>query len=97
MANLKARLALFNNYDILYLSSPKRAFYKTKNTMKLLKQTKNYLISSFEEIKKVSWPSKKDTLKYTYAVIGLSLAIAVFFGILDYILNIGFELLLKLK
>ncbi len=65
--------------------------------MAFIAQAKHYLLSSFEELKKVSWPSKKDTLKYTYAVIGLSAALALFFGALDYVLNIGFELLLKLK
>ncbi|MCD6149758.1 preprotein translocase subunit SecE [bacterium] len=40
-----------------------------------------------EELLKVNWPSKKQTLNYTLIVIGVSLAVAVFLGGLDYIFN----------
>lgn len=36
------------------------------------------------ELSKVSWPSRKQTIEYTLVVIGLSLAIGVFLGVLDY-------------
>ena len=35
------------------------------------------------EMKKVSWPTKNDTIKNTGAVIGISFAVAVFLGGLD--------------
>ena len=40
-----------------------------------------------EELLKVNWPSKKQTLNYTLIVIGVSLAVAAFLGGLDYIFN----------
>jgi len=37
------------------------------------------------EIKKVTWPSKKTIFKNTLIVIGVSLALAVFLGGLDFL------------
>lgn len=48
-----------------------------------------YLQESMEEMKKVTWPSKKETYNYTLLVIGISLAVAAFLGILDYLFNLG--------
>jgi len=39
------------------------------------------------EIKKVNWPNKQETLRYTLIVVGVSLAVAVFLGALDFIFN----------
>ena len=36
------------------------------------------------ELVKVNWPTKKQTINYTLIVIGISLAVAVFLGGLDY-------------
>lgn len=35
------------------------------------------------EMKKVNWPTREETLRYTLIVIGISLAIAFFLGGLD--------------
>ncbi len=40
-----------------------------------------------EELKKVNWPTKKQTTNYTIAVIVISIAVAIFLGILDYIFS----------
>ncbi|PIQ98365.1 MAG: preprotein translocase subunit SecE, partial [Candidatus Nealsonbacteria bacterium CG11_big_fil_rev_8_21_14_0_20_39_9] len=37
------------------------------------------------EMKKVNWPTRQETLKYTLIVIGVSVAVAVFLGTLDFI------------
>lgn len=34
---------------------------------------------------KVNWPTKKQTLNYTLIIIGVSLAVALFLGGLDYL------------
>ncbi|MCF7794788.1 preprotein translocase subunit SecE [Patescibacteria group bacterium] len=47
----------------------------------------NYIKASIEEMKKVTWPTKKETARYTWLVIGLSLAIAAFLGLLDFVFN----------
>jgi len=45
-------------------------------------------------MKKVTWPTKKETYNYTLLVIGISLAVAAFLGLLDYTLNLGLKSLL---
>jgi len=37
------------------------------------------------EIKKVNWPTKQEAFRYTLIVIGISVAVAVFLGTLDFI------------
>ncbi len=37
------------------------------------------------ELSKVSWPSRQQTLRFTLIVIGVSLVVAFFIGILDFI------------
>jgi preprotein translocase subunit SecE len=54
-----------------------------------------YIKSSIEEMKKVSWPTKKQTKEYTLLVIGISLGVAIFLGLIDYLLNIPLEQLIQ--
>jgi preprotein translocase subunit SecE len=37
------------------------------------------------EIKKVNWPTRKETMKYTLIVVGVSVGVAIFLGGLDFI------------
>ncbi len=37
------------------------------------------------EMKKVNWPTKRETIKYTLIVVGVSIAVAIFLGGLDFI------------
>jgi len=37
------------------------------------------------ELRKVNWPTRAQTVKFTSVVIGVSLAVAVFLGTLDYL------------
>lgn len=53
-----------------------------------------YVKESIVELKKVSWPSKKETYHYTFLVIGMSLLVAVFLGALDFVFNLGLETLI---
>lgn len=50
-----------------------------------------FIKESRAELRKVNWPTKAQTIKYTGLVIGLSLAVAIFLGLLDYL----FEYILK--
>lgn len=42
-----------------------------------------YFSETKTELKRVVWPSRQDTVKHTLAVIGISVAVAVFLGALD--------------
>jgi preprotein translocase subunit SecE len=37
------------------------------------------------EVKKVNWPTTNETIKYTLIVLGVSVAIAIFLGTLDFV------------
>ncbi|MFB6225996.1 MAG: preprotein translocase subunit SecE [Candidatus Paceibacteria bacterium] len=53
-----------------------------------LKSLKDYLIGAYKELQKVVWPTKQETIRYSVAVISISIFVAVFFGVIDYIFNL---------
>jgi len=55
----------------------------------------NYFKDSVAELKKVTWPTKKETYNYTLLVIGISIGVAIFLGLLDYIFTQGFQIMLN--
>lgn len=55
----------------------------------------NYFKESAEEMKKVTWPTRKETYNYTLLVIAISLGVALFLGLLDYIFSSGFQYLIN--
>lgn len=57
--------------------------------MSWINAAKDYFIGSYAEMKKVTWPTKEQTINYSLLVIGLSLAMAAFFAALDYVFNLG--------
>jgi len=62
-----------------------------------IKQGINFLREAKEELQKVVWPSKQDTIRYSITVIAISVGVAAFFSILDFVFNIGLEQLLRLS
>ena len=55
------------------------------NIKKIPNKIKLFLKEVRLEIKKVNWPTRKETIKYTIIVVALSLVVAVFLGGLDFI------------
>ena len=47
----------------------------------------NFLKEAKQELLKVNWPNKKQIINYTATVIGISIAVAAFLGMLDYIFS----------
>ncbi|MBI2984742.1 MAG: preprotein translocase subunit SecE [Candidatus Kerfeldbacteria bacterium] len=47
----------------------------------------SYFRESRDELKKVVWPSTKETRSNTVLVIGISVAVAIFLGLIDLGLN----------
>jgi len=47
----------------------------------------NYIKNSIIELKKVSWPTKQQAVRHTLLVIAISLVVAAFLGIVDFILT----------
>lgn len=50
----------------------------------LITVTKEYIKSSVAELKKVTWPTKDMTMRYSALVIIVSIAVAAFFASLDF-------------
>jgi len=61
----------------------------------MLNGISNYLKSSIEEMKKVTWPTKREAYNYTLMVILVSLGVALYLGALDYIFTFIFEFILN--
>lgn len=53
----------------------------------------SYFRESREELKKVLWPTRRQTVNDTLLVIAISLFVAVFLGALDFGLSYALELL----
>ena len=47
------------------------------------------------ELSKVAWPTREQTIQYTIVVIALSVAIALFLGGVDRVLEFGINKILK--
>lgn len=52
-----------------------------------IKRVPNFLKEAKVELAKVKWPSRKETIKYTLIVIGVSLVVAFFLGTLDFLFS----------
>ena len=55
----------------------------------------NYFKEAKSELKKVVWPSREQTINHTLLVVGISLGVAIFLGLLDYLFTKGFEFLVS--
>ena len=49
------------------------------------------------ELKKVSWPSREQTIRLTFIVILISLIIGAYIGIIDFLLAKGLEYMTTLR
>ena len=47
------------------------------------------------ELRKVTWPTREEALRLTYVVIGLSLAMGAVLGLMDFVLNSLYGLLIR--
>jgi preprotein translocase subunit SecE len=54
-----------------------------------------YARQSRDELRKVVWPSRQSTIKNTLLVIGFSLFVAGFLGLVDFLFNAGLEALIQ--
>lgn len=50
-----------------------------------------------EELKKVTWPSREETIRLTLIVVGMSLIIGLYIGIIDILLTKGLEVLTRFR
>jgi preprotein translocase subunit SecE len=55
----------------------------------------NYFKDVRAEMKHVSWPSAQLTVAYTLVVVGVSVAVAVYLGLLDFVFRLIIEQIIK--
>jgi preprotein translocase subunit SecE len=53
--------------------------------MTIAQKVKEFFKEVWVEMKRVSWLSRKDVLRYTFVVLGITLGVAAFLGGLDFI------------
>jgi len=59
--------------------------FKKRFMKNLLEKIITFLKEARVELKKVNWPTRQETIKHTLIIIGVSLAVAIFLGGLDFI------------
>jgi preprotein translocase subunit SecE len=64
---------------------------------KILGKVLNYFKESWQELSKVVWPTRKQVIEITIAVLIISAVVSVFLGFFDFVLNKGLEYLVGLK
>ncbi|MBI4159817.1 preprotein translocase subunit SecE [Candidatus Wolfebacteria bacterium] len=60
----------------------------------MFSRLKTYILESRQEFRRVNWPSREETTRLTLIVIGMSIALSVFLGVLDVIFRYGLEILI---
>ncbi|MDI9471616.1 MAG: preprotein translocase subunit SecE [Tissierellia bacterium] len=57
-------------------------------------RVKEYILSVWRELKKVTWPTKKEVINYTLLVLAMTFIVATFIGLADILFNYIFFRLL---
>lgn len=60
-----------------------------------MKKIKEYFKEAIQELKKVNWPTREETIRYTLAVLGLSFAVAIILGFIDFGLIQALSIIIK--
>lgn len=76
--------AIFLCYSIQVIKQPLPAVLKNPILGYFMNKLVNYLQGAREELAKVVWPSRETIVNHTLVVIGISLAVAIVLGIIDY-------------
>ncbi len=61
----------------------------------MLNAITQYFKDSYQELHKVSWPTKNQAVRISAIVLGFSLVTAAFLGLLDYVLGLGVTTLIQ--
>jgi len=51
----------------------------------------NYILETKEEMKHVSWPTRNETVMFTILVIVISIVVAAYLGLFDYIFSFAIK------
>ncbi len=62
----------------------------------MLQKLRLFLKEAVQELKRVNWPSRQETVRLTFIVIGASLLTAAFLGVLDLVFSYAIRNLLSI-
>lgn len=78
---------LFKGIYFLHMSTAEE---KKKNPLV------SYVESSYQELRKVAWPTRNQAIRLTFLVLGFMAVVAILIGLLDYVFGTGHRALLNL-
>ena len=55
-----------------------------------------FFVDSFQELRKVTWPTKNQAMKLTAIVLGFCLFMAIVIGVMDGVFNWGYKYLISI-
>lgn len=55
-----------------------------------------YFREAYEELRKVTWPTREDVFRYSLAVVAMGIVLGVYFGLVDWLLTKGLEALVSI-
>ncbi|HPW34257.1 MAG TPA: preprotein translocase subunit SecE [Candidatus Paceibacterota bacterium] len=58
-------------------------FLRGRNKITMVQKIKAYFIESYNELRRVNWPTRSETINLTLIVVGFSLVVSIFLGLLD--------------
>ncbi|MBU1018798.1 MAG: preprotein translocase subunit SecE [Patescibacteria group bacterium] len=61
-----------------------------------MKKLLQYIKDSFDDIKKVTWPTKNQAVILSLIVFAVCIVVAIFLGVLDYVFGLGIQELINL-
>jgi len=70
---------------------------KTVPKRPLLEKATRFLRDSRAELRKVSWPNRKELITYTIVVIVITFIVSMFIGVVDFVFSQIFGLLGRLR
>jgi preprotein translocase SecE subunit len=77
---------------VLYICKPPQGVLKYKfNKKHMMSKISNYLAETKEELKHVSWPTRRQTIIFTILVIAISVGVAAYLGLFDYLFSLGLK------
>lgn len=54
----------------------------------MVNKLSRFLKEARQELLRVNWPTRKETIRLTTVVVGISLGVAVFLGFVDFVLTV---------
>lgn len=63
----------------------------------MINAIKNYFKSSFEELTKVTWPTKNQAVRLTIIVLIFCIVVALFLSTVDYLFSMAYNYILTFR